>query len=294
MAPALYYNRDTPSFTGFLSEPSGRGTIGIIWTCISTILLSSWSSWHGPAYDPNKSIKTQAQISYAAKFVLAFLFPEMGAVLSFKHLYDALQLRKTIRQVGGAEFASFNLSQAFLFVIENVYQKPAGSENTLVDPDALVELVRSGSLAFSNLPTNDEIADKSNRNWTLKSLSIIQTGWFIVSIIARLSRGYPVSLYEDITAANAFCGVIEFGCWFQCPQDVRLPFIITLDIPGKSNSPATTEFVKPDQEATVHASSLVPGVREYSMPLLALTCLYLGIQWKIGQTENCQPLNSRP
>ncbi|KAK3340634.1 LOW QUALITY PROTEIN: hypothetical protein B0H65DRAFT_510733 [Neurospora tetraspora] len=255
MAPTLYYTRDTPAFTGFHPEPAGRGTKGIIWTCLSTILLSSWSSWHGDAYNPNSSLRTAARESYAEKFMMAFLFPEIGAVLSFDNLFDALQLRKTIRQVGGPDFTNFSLSQAFLFSTRSKLQ--SSEETQRVGPKELVELVRSGRLSSSDLPTDDEIADKSKRDWTLKSLSIIQTLWFIVSIIARLSRGYPVSLYEDITVVNACCGVIEFACWFHCPQDIRLPFIIKPNIPGASNSLYATKSREPEQELTADREALL-------------------------------------
>ncbi|EGO57957.1 hypothetical protein NEUTE1DRAFT_110126 [Neurospora tetrasperma FGSC 2508] len=259
MAPTPYYARDTPAFTGFQPEPAGRGTEGIIWTCLSTILLSSWSSYHGNACNPNKPFKEEAIMSYVLKFFLAFLFPEVAALLSLDNLNTALQLRKTIRQVGGAEFANFSLTQAFIFVKESVYQRPHTSEEMeCISPEALVKLVSSGRLSFSGLPTDDELADKSKRDWTLKSLSIIQTLWFIASIIARLSRGYPVSLYEDITVANAFCGVVEFSCWLHCPQDIRLPFILKSGIPRAANGPSTTvDSEKPEGEATVEASLLV-------------------------------------
>ncbi|KAK3494858.1 uncharacterized protein B0T23DRAFT_119722 [Neurospora hispaniola] len=277
MAPTPYYTRDTPAFTGFQPEPAGRGTKGIIWTCLSTILLSSWSSYHSDGYNPNEPFMEEAAMSYFLKFTFAFLFPEVAACLSLGSLYDALLLRKTIRQVGGAEFANFSLKQAFVFVMESVYQRPHSSEETKgISPETLVELVSSGKLAFSGLPTDDEIADKSKRDWTFKSLSIMQTLWFIASMIARLSRGYPVSLYEDITVANAICGVIEFSCWFHCPQDIRLPFIVELDISRAANGPSTAvESEKPEGEATVEASLLVsePVTTEYeasSAPQLPL------------------------
>ncbi|KAK3391837.1 hypothetical protein B0T20DRAFT_66896 [Sordaria brevicollis] len=238
MAPTLYHTRDAPESTGFQREPSGRGTIGIIWTCLSTILLCSWSSYHDDAYNPNNSVKYETYKAYAIKFSLAFLLPEIGAVLSFHNLYDALQLRKTVRQLGGPQFASFSLSQAFLILIDGVRQKEAGSETTtLIGHGELVELVRSCRLSFSDLPSDDEIADKSKRDWTLKALAVIQTSWFIAGIIARLSQGYPVSLYEDITLANAVCGVVEFACWFHCPQNIRLPYIIRPGHTRLANSP---------------------------------------------------------
>lgn len=67
-----------------------------------------------------------------------------------------------------------------------------------------------------------------------------------------------MSLYEDITVANACCSIIEFACWFNCPQDIRLPFIIKPDISGTSDSPAATGTVEPEQEVIVQASLLVP------------------------------------
>lgn len=268
MAPTLYYTRDIPTSTGFQPEPSGRGTIGIIWTCLSTILLSSWSSFHCTAYDPNNSFNKEAIKTYCFKFAVAFLFPEAAAVESIDNLCDALRLRKKIRQVGGPQFADFSLSQAFLCAMEGVWLKKAGSEGMqLLDHSTFLELVRSGSLSFSDLPTDDEIADKSKRDWTLKLVSIIQTVWFIVSVIARLSRRYPVSLYEDITLANAVCGVIEFTCWFRCPQDIRLPFIINLDNARSTNNPSTAA----EREATVESRQLSEAAMEHeasSAPLL--------------------------
>ncbi|KAK3504784.1 hypothetical protein B0T13DRAFT_443895 [Neurospora crassa] len=267
MAPTPYYARDTPAFTGFQPEPAGRGTKGIVWTCLSTILLSSWSSWHGDGYNPNEPSKEMAFQSYMRKFGCAFVFPEVAACFSMKNLYEALQLRKTIRHVGGAEFADFSLTQAFIFFMESVYQRPNSSEEMeCISPETLFELVSRGKLSFSDLPKDDEIADKSKRDWTFKILSIIQTLWFIASIIARLARGYPVSLYEDITVANAFCGVIEFSCWFHCPQDIRLPFVVKPDISRTANGPSmAVESEKAEGEATIEASLLVsePTTTEY-------------------------------
>lgn len=292
MAPTPYYARDTSAFTGFQPEPAGRGTKGIIWTCLSTILLSSWSSYHGDGYNPNKPFKKEALKSYCFKFVFAFLFPEVAACAGIQNLCDALQLRKTIRQVGGAEFANFSLTQAFIFVIKSVYQTPRNSEETeCISPETLVELVSSGKLSLSGLPTDDQIADKSKRDWTFKSLSIIQTLWFIASIIARLARGYPVSLYEDITVANAFCGVIEFSCLFHCPQDIRLPFVVKPDISRSANGPSmAVEKEKAEGEATIEASLLVsePATTEHG----ASSAPQLPVPEDLSMDRPCRELSS--
>ncbi|KAK3946639.1 hypothetical protein QBC32DRAFT_374790 [Pseudoneurospora amorphoporcata] len=236
-------NLAQPSPHVHITKPNEQRTVAITvglsptpqspMTCLSTILLSSWSSFYYKAYDPNNSFKSKTLSSYISKFIDRFLIPEMAAVTSFHNLYNALQLRKIIRQVGGPEFVNFSLTQAFLFINESIYQKLPNSEKMeLVNGKTLVQL--------------------SKRDWTLKSLSIIQTLWFIVSVVARLFRGYPVSLFEDITVANAFCGVIGFACWFHCPQDIRLPFIIKPDIHRAANGPSTAaEREKPEGEATL-------------------------------------------
>ncbi|KAK1774616.1 hypothetical protein QBC45DRAFT_32882 [Copromyces sp. CBS 386.78] len=295
MPPTLYYTRDTPAFTGFQPEPAGRGTAGIIWTCIGTILLSSWSSFHGEAYDPNKSSKEDARKLYGLRFTYSFLLPEAGAVESFENLFDALRLWKTVAQVGGPEFANFSLAQAFIFVKNSVYRRSQGSEETKwVGPQALVKLVSNGSLSFSVLPTDDEIADKSKRDWTLKLLSIIQTLWFIVNIIARLARGYTVSLIEDITVGNAFCGVIEFACWFYCPQDIRLSFIIKPDISGTANDQSVNESREPQEESASDRGTLLvsaDGARNKasSRPPVSVTEDPRGDRW-----SKELPLSERP
>ncbi|KAK3950789.1 hypothetical protein QBC32DRAFT_371678 [Pseudoneurospora amorphoporcata] len=302
MPPTLYYTRDTPAFTGFQPEPAGRGTAGIIWTCISTILLSSWSSFHGEAYDPNKSSKEEARKLYGLRFTYSFLLPEAGAVESFENLFDALRLRNTVAQVGGPEFANFSLAQAFIFVKNSVYRRSQGSEETKwVGPQALVKLVSNGSLSFSVLPTDDEIADKSKRDWTLKLLSIIQTLWFIVNIIARLDRGYTVSLIEDITVGNAFCGVIEFACWFYCPQDIRLSFIIKPDVSGTANGQSVNESREPQEESASDRGTLLvsaDGARNKasSRPPVSVTENPRGDRWskELPISERPSPLHKKP
>lgn len=90
---------------GFVPEPAGRGTVGIIWSCLTTIFLSTWTSLHLDFASKN----SESKIIDVAVCVFC---PEIFAAVALSEAINTWYIRKALRMIPGGEL--FSLKQAFL------------------------------------------------------------------------------------------------------------------------------------------------------------------------------------
>ncbi|KAL9113059.1 MAG: hypothetical protein Q9227_002671 [Pyrenula ochraceoflavens] len=72
----------------------------------------------------------------------------------------------------------------------------------------------------------EEIEDYSKANAMAKAIACLQTAWFCIQTIFRMSAGYPVSLLELNTFGHAICALIIYVLWWYKPFDLPKPFVI--------------------------------------------------------------------
>jgi len=77
---------------GWISEPSGRGTASLLYTCLITIFLCVWSAMHIPI--PVRHTSRTENFFYKVKLaVLAIIAPEtvfLNAISSYVFIREAL------------------------------------------------------------------------------------------------------------------------------------------------------------------------------------------------------------
>ncbi|THU87511.1 hypothetical protein K435DRAFT_762567 [Dendrothele bispora CBS 962.96] len=71
--------------------------------------------------------------------------------------------------------------------------------------------------------TEDEINDKSKTDFLTKSIAVVQTTWFILQCIARVTEGLVVTDLEFVTVAFALLNIATYVLWWNKPQRVRYP-----------------------------------------------------------------------
>jgi hypothetical protein len=210
-------------FRGFVPEPSGRGTVGIIWNCLATLFLSTWTSMH---VDIDTEEFTVSRI--VSFMIMGVLLPELGVMLSIMHLREALRLRQGLRSLPASRnvnWGAWSLRQSFLVVLEGVeVVNPDGLHPTILKTPRLLQLAANDELRIDDFPDDAQIKARSRSDWLSKSIAICQVTWFAATIVSRLALGLSITLIEDVVSAYVFCGFLMMLFWWRCPQDVQETF----------------------------------------------------------------------
>lgn len=214
---------------GFVPEPNcGRGTLGVVWACLPTIIFVIWTAIH---------LDSQKSMGRGLWSVFVFFVPESMPASAIDQLIKARRLQKRLRVLPSWE--SWTLKQSFLIVKRGVRGIGGGD---VLTPTRLVELAEqqqymakkheshgSSGILMELLPSGNLIDQRSKKSWFEKILAGGQALWFCANIVSRLAEGYPVTPLEDMTIAYTFCGLIASMAWLQCPQDIEDPFEVDLD-----------------------------------------------------------------
>ncbi|KAF7975219.1 hypothetical protein HWV62_10168 [Athelia sp. TMB] len=94
-------------------------------------------------------------------------------------------------------------------------------------PDEVVALVRDGRLVP---PTGDELSNQSKGDFLSKGVAVLQTIWFVVQCIARLTVRLPLTNLEVMTLAYTVMTVAMYAAWWDKPLNVscaiRVPGLV--------------------------------------------------------------------
>jgi len=208
---------------GFVSEPNcGRGTISIVWSCISTFFLLTYTSLH-PDVDDD-------QISF---MLYCLAFPEFGAVGAVSDLIYAFLLRKTMLRIH--DWDHLTLQHGFLVRLGGVVLEGDGEAKTTVTGRILLGLAQDQAIELGDLPTLDQMKNGSRKDYLSKAIALLQCLWFTANILSRLVNRFEVSLLEDLTMAYVLCGILMYASWFHCPQGIREPFALRCNAGSAAN-----------------------------------------------------------
>lgn len=88
------------------------------------------------------------------------------------------------------------------------------------------------------LPTDNEIRDKSKGNLITKLFVIIQSSWFILHCIARGFNSMYVTKLELLTLAYIAVGLLTWLAWWDKPQNVNRPIRVFTKFPPRPYEPS--------------------------------------------------------
>lgn len=81
---------------GWINEPNGRGTWGILVTCISTLLICSWSVMH-LNIPPKETSKLQGLKTYGYWCIFGIFGPELVLWTAWQQMLSAKALKDELR-----------------------------------------------------------------------------------------------------------------------------------------------------------------------------------------------------
>ncbi|MCJ1433580.1 hypothetical protein MMC27_002943 [Xylographa pallens] len=236
----------------WVSEPNGRGTWKIIYSCCFTLSLCVVTAVHlnvGPAEETTFEW-WQRKCKWV---VIAILSPEIMLYTAGKQWFSASRLCKKLNKFAAQEqthlpinntspfwsrsgrpakavplqqprVTKYNLLYGYFATMGGFVVNVSHLHNNLtrltISPKGVAFLAKHGH--FLNI-SNATIRDKSKADMLAKALVCIQVTWMLVQTISRKIVGYPITLLEVHTLVHVACAIGMYGLWFQKPLDVRDP-----------------------------------------------------------------------
>ena len=202
---------------GWTPSGVGRGTIDIVWTCLITIFLCSWSliCLQVPS---EKDTPPSVLWRRAWLTCLCGLGPEFMFQLALGQWISARQSVKDFHEAG---FPKWTIKHAFYADSGGFKLHTADNFTIPVDAKQVLYLIEHD---YINCPTTtvEEIDDKNKVDMILRFLSSAQTLWFCVVVIARAAQNLVITGMELTTAAFILCSFATSFCWRNKGADVTL------------------------------------------------------------------------
>ncbi|KAF9566588.1 hypothetical protein CPC08DRAFT_703949 [Agrocybe pediades] len=209
-----------------------RTRLEIIWTCLATILAASWVAVHPNMPGPNVS-KVKKILWRIELMLWAIIAPELIILWAMQQWYGAKVLENKFISSYRKPNDAFKWTKKHGFFLQMggfVLHAKDGPRRILDWPEweQLMEYYKDGRVDLSKI-TEATIDDHSKADGFAKCIALIQTSWFIVQSIARLSdKHLLLTELELVTAALAVLSLFMYCFWWNKPFNAEVPIVIIL------------------------------------------------------------------
>ncbi|OCK94430.1 uncharacterized protein K441DRAFT_721108 [Cenococcum geophilum 1.58] len=186
-----------PNRLSWQSSPNQRGTLDIVWSCVSASSLYLWTMLH-------LNVPTRTD-TYMVIFWRKLRWLTLGYA-SAKQSVDNFR-------ASGCTKEEWTIYHAFYADSGGFVLQPSHSQPFPLTARQLHYLVQRKYVQLPNI-TCEEIWDKSKADGVTKCLAFFQAGWVVVQTIGRAIKHLPVTPFELSAVA------------LYKPLDVRTPTIL--------------------------------------------------------------------
>ncbi|KAK0432796.1 hypothetical protein EV421DRAFT_1460040 [Armillaria borealis] len=207
-------------------ESSNRTTWNIIWSCLATIFACTWLAVHPNV--PSSYMREKGRLFLGLHRVkhmlLAIICPEAVIMWAFRQRLVASALSKRLKlsmthgffiSMGG--FIGKN--EHPITVASFFYRDTSGLVHGVIGGEIRPDL----DISPISSVTKDELMDKSKGDALSKSISLLQTTWFVVQYFSRITLSLPTTPLETATLAFALLNFCNYILWWHKPLDVQYP-----------------------------------------------------------------------
>lgn len=219
------------ALAGWVLESPGRGTLGIIASCLTTSFLCTWVVIHPRVYKHRLLHKI-------VLFLKAIIAPEFIAVEGLQEWSQARKMAKSCKEVTEGRLKPVHAFYIGMLALK--YRTPRGEK--VIWPNQYTWLLEQGLIDWEEHAlwglSEENIRDKSNADGTAKLLALGQVSWFVAQSIMRGAHTLPLSQLETMTLSYIPLFAITYFFWWVKPKDVLTPSIV--DLPNMLPEQKTT------------------------------------------------------
>ena len=208
---------------GWVLEPDGRGTWSILWSCLVTIFICTWSVLHLDV--PKRHGRWYLFFRKVGWMLLAALMPELILALAVEDFFQARSLLGRLVAHSGDEWA---LVHAEFAVAGGIRLKSPESDEIMPNRiESLRKAVVSGQIKEPPI-SQEELKSRSKSDGVVKLIALLQITWFGLQALFRAIQHLQVTPLEIMTVAFLVLAMLIYAIWWNRPQDIEYPIIITL------------------------------------------------------------------
>lgn len=214
--------RDDMLVYGWVPEPQGRGTWSILWSCLSTIFICTWSALHLNV--PKHHGRWYLFFRKIKWMLIAAAAPEVILAMSAQYFFAARDLSIYLVKRGHHEWT---LTQTQFAWAGGFWTRTPQGEKSKCSPDQLRVLIENNNIDGPSI-SDEELNARGKSDWVVKLIAVLQIIWFVVQTLFRAIQHYQITALEIMTVAFVFCSVFTYGFSLYRPQDVEYPVVLEM------------------------------------------------------------------
>ena len=201
---------------GWVPEPHGRGTWSILWSCLATIVICTWSSLHLAV--PKRHGFWYLLFRKLRHMTVSLLAPELTLGIAAENFFHARSVLIYLAENGNLQW---NLTQLLFLEAGGYWIKP----DLECDRKQLLKLVENNRIDGPPL-SEEELKSRGKSDVFVKLLFVLQITWFLLQTLVRAILHYQTTAFEIMTVAFVFCSLATIGFSMKQPQNVEYPVFL--------------------------------------------------------------------
>ena len=201
---------------GFVPEPDGRGTFGILWSCLAALFLCTWTVQHPNLGAPHER-GLEASWRRIGYVLLTIFSPELVCSVAMDQWRHARRLVQTMKGENGC--SSWNMMHGFYLCMGGYKIKSADGTLYSFSGDEIAHLVKRKVIEVPKIDIED-VRDRSKTDNLSKLLACAQGAWFLFQVIGRAVSKLPFATLEIATIPFIGCTFLMIYFWWMKPVNV--------------------------------------------------------------------------
>ena len=233
---------------GWIPQPSGRGTLDILESCLATIILCTWSVLflNVPAEIEGPWDVFRAKARW---MLFTIFFPEVLTAVAAEQwrsasqgvedftrlgkewqvLLDSVSSPRELPQIQNnlmrLRRSPWTMRHAFFADMGGFHLKCPDFPAFPVNSHQLVYLIEHNHIDYPDINAK-VIWDKNKADTFTRIITLLQVIWFLIQVIGRWVQHLAISTFELSCLAFIFCSINTSFFFFHKPRDVETPSLL--------------------------------------------------------------------
>lgn len=211
-------NSTESALVGWSSGSNVRGTLDIVWGCVSTLFVCVWTVLHLDV--PNVRFSKWKVFERKLAYMAATSFtPEYITATALRDYTSAKNSVNAMKTIGIEHWEMIHAHYADMGGIRVVSENRQPFFPTANDMYILVKMKAMESPHISRF----EIEDKTKADHLAKAIACFSAVWLTTQVVGRAVVHLPIAAMELVTVAFVACTLVSYGLWWHKPLDVNFP-----------------------------------------------------------------------